>query len=110
VSVKQESSLPFFSRQQIQTQMKSPHQVRFERTSEDRRLTRDDCSKQKGRPGNERPSLLGRIVPTGQKTVKTFWQNLMSRKRGVSRNFWEINIFVFNKLENRLTELFGDSF
>jgi hypothetical protein len=27
----------------------------------------------------------------------------MSRKRGVSRDFWEINIFGFNNLENRLT-------
>jgi len=33
----------------------------------------------------------GRIVPTElSKTVKTFWKNLMSRKSGVSRNFWEI--------------------
>jgi hypothetical protein len=27
----------------------------------------------------------------------------MSRKRGSSSDFWEINIFGFNNLENRLT-------
>jgi hypothetical protein len=45
----------------------------------------------------------GRIVPTEVKTVKTFWRNLMGGKSGVSRNFWEINIFIFNYLDKRLT-------
>jgi hypothetical protein len=46
----------------------------------------------------------------GAKTVKTFWRNLMSPKRGVSRNFWEINIFAFNNLRNRLIGLWAGSF
>src|SRR5580704_7276296 len=36
------------------------------------------------------------------KTVKTFWRNLMSRKRAVSRNISEINLFIFCSLRNRL--------
>ena len=38
----------------------------------------------------------GRIVLTEIKTVKTFWRNLMSLKRGVSRNISEISSFIFN--------------
>jgi hypothetical protein len=45
----------------------------------------------------------------GGKAVKTFWRNLMSQKRGVSRNFWEININLFNNLQNRLTGFEIDS-
>lgn len=51
-----------------------------------------------------RPSLQGRIVPTeGVCSVKTFWRNLMSPKSGVSRDFWELNTFIFNVLQNVLT-------
>jgi hypothetical protein len=49
-----------------------------------------------------RPLLQGRIVPTeGRNSVKTFWRNLMSQKTGVSSNFWEINVFIFNHLHKR---------
>ena len=56
------------------------------------------------RPPGNLGSLFfqGRIVPTEIKTVKTFWRNLMSLKRGVSRNISEINTFIFNDLGNRL--------
>ena len=56
------------------------------------------------RPPGNLGSLFfqGRIVPTEIKTVKTFWRNLMSPKRGVSRNISEINAFIFNDLGNRL--------
>jgi hypothetical protein len=37
----------------------------------------------------------------GGQPVKTFWRNLMSRKRGVSRVFWEINIFIINDLRKQ---------
>src|ERR1700690_144418 len=66
---------------------------------------RDPRQNEKATLAKGRPLLLGRIVPTGQKSVKTFWRNLMSRKRGSSRDFWEINTFVFYHLENRLTGL-----
>src|SRR6266704_1004446 len=39
----------------------------------------------------------------GGSSVKTFWRNLMSRKSGVSRNFWRINIFVFSHLRDAST-------
>jgi hypothetical protein len=56
------------------------------------------------RPPGNLGSLFfqGRIVLTEIKTVKTFWRNLMSLKRGVSRNISEINTFIVNELENRL--------
>jgi hypothetical protein len=58
-----------------------------------------------------RPFLQGRNVLTEVfQTVKTFWRNLMGRKRGVSRNFCEISLFVFNYLGNRLTTLLCTSF
>jgi hypothetical protein len=65
---------------------------------------------QKGHPGKGAAFSFRENSSNGAKSVKTFWRNLMSRKRGVSRNFWEINIFVFNNLQNRLTELGTDSF
>ena len=51
-------------------------------------------------PGNVGDLLFqGRIVPTeGVCSVKTFWRNLMSLKSRVSRDFWELNIFIFNNL------------
>ena len=52
-----------------------------------------------------RPFLQGRIVPTEANSVKTLWRNLMSVKRGVSINFWEINMFVFSSLQKRSTWL-----
>ena len=59
--------------------------------------------KMKRLPGNLGSLFFqGRIVLTEIKTVKTFWRNLMSPKRGVSRNISEINIFRFNDLQNRL--------
>jgi len=36
-----------------------------------------------------------------QNSVKTFWRNLMSRKTGVSREFSEINVFVFSYLQSQ---------
>ena len=60
--------------------------------------------KRKGRPATGRPSLQGRIVPTeALDSVKTFCRNLMSRKTGVSSDFSEINVFIFNDLQNRST-------
>jgi hypothetical protein len=50
-----------------------------------------------------RSFLQGRIVPTEANSVKTLWRNLMSAKRGVSINFYEINIFVFSNLQKRST-------
>jgi hypothetical protein len=63
------------------------------------------------RPPGNLGSLFfqGRIVLTEIKTVKTFWRNLMSLKRGVSRNISEINTFIFNYLENRLIVPLGCS-
>ena len=52
-----------------------------------------------------RPFLSRENSSNGDQTVKTFWRNLMSRKRGVSSNISEINIFIFNELENRLINL-----
>jgi hypothetical protein len=58
------------------------------------------AAKTKRPPGNVGSLLFqGRIVPTEVKAVKTFWRNLMGRKTGVSRNFYEINIFIFNSLQ-----------
>jgi hypothetical protein len=59
--------------------------------------------KRKGRPATGRPFLSRENSSNGGKTVKTFWRNLMGGKSGVSRNFWEINIFIFNYLDKRLT-------
>src|SRR5580704_17734032 len=73
----------------------------------ERRQTRfEKSSKTKRPPGNRRPFLSRENSSNGDSTVKTFWRNLMSRKRGVSRNFCEINGFSFNSLENRLTDIF----
>ena len=41
----------------------------------------------------------------GENSVKTFWRNLMSRKSRVSRDFSEINVFIFNHLHNQLISL-----
>jgi hypothetical protein len=38
----------------------------------------------------------------GENSVKTFWRNLMGRKRRVSRDFYELNAFIFNNLLNKL--------
>jgi hypothetical protein len=73
-------------------------------------VSRNSLAKQKGHPGKGAAFSFRENSSNGAKSVKTFWRNLMSRKRGVSRNFWEINIFVFNNLQNRLTELDVDSF
>jgi hypothetical protein len=48
------------------------------------------------------PFLSRENSSNGDQTVKTFWRNLMSLKRGVSRNISEINAFIFNALQNRL--------
>jgi hypothetical protein len=32
--------------------------------------------------------------------VKTFWKKSYEPPEGVSRIFWEINIFIFNKIRN----------
>src|SRR5882672_12548745 len=46
----------------------------------------------------------GRIVLTSsKKTIRTFWRNLIGRRKAVSRNFWRINAFVFNNLINMST-------
>jgi hypothetical protein len=48
-------------------------------------------------------SFQGRIVPTElENPSKLSATNLMSLKTGVSRNFYEINVFVFNDLQNQL--------
>jgi hypothetical protein len=86
--------------------------VRSEKEAEVR--TKKNCSMPAtSKPtGNEkaarqlrRPFLQGRIVPTEANSVKTLWRNLMSVKRGVSINFWEINMFVFSSLQKRSTWL-----
>jgi hypothetical protein len=46
----------------------------------------------------------GRIVPTEvQKTIRTFYKNLMGRGKAVSRNFSRISTFIFNNLAKQLT-------
>jgi hypothetical protein len=45
--------------------------------------------------------FLGRIVPTEAKPSKLSGQNLMGRKSRVSSSFWEINVFIFNELQNQ---------
>jgi hypothetical protein len=56
-------------------------------------------------PGNVGDLFFqGRIVPTeGVSSVKTFWRNLMSLKSGVSSDFWELNMFIFNNIQTALT-------
>jgi hypothetical protein len=46
----------------------------------------------------ERLSLQGRIVPTDGRPIETFCGNSMVRSQRVSRDFSEINTFVFNNL------------
>jgi hypothetical protein len=60
----------------------------------------DSFAQTKRPPGNVGDLLFqGRIVPTeGVCSVKTFWRNLKSLKSRVSRDFWELNIFIFNNL------------
>src|SRR5260370_29749905 len=41
----------------------------------------------------------------GENSVKTFWRNLMSRKSRVSRDFSDINVFIFNHLHNQSISL-----
>src|ERR1700694_5636452 len=48
-------------------------------------------NQRKGHPATGRPLLLRENSSNGGKAVRTFWRNLMSRKRGVSRNFCEIS-------------------
>jgi hypothetical protein len=62
-------------------------------------------AKTKRPPGNRAAfSFQGRIVPTEAKIPsKLSGQNLMSRKRRVSSNFWEINVFSFSDLHNQST-------
>jgi hypothetical protein len=45
-----------------------------------------------------------------QNPVKTFWRNLMSRKTGVSSDFYEINPFIFSYLQNKSLSLQGVPF
>src|ERR1700691_1114437 len=55
------------------------------------------------------PFLSRENSSNGDQTVKTFWRNLMSLKRGVSRNISEINSFIFSDLQNRLIVPLGCS-
>jgi hypothetical protein len=59
--------------------------------------------KRKGCPATGQPSLSRENSSNGgvQNPVKTFWRNLMSRKTGVSRDFYEINPFIFSYLQNQ---------
>ncbi|HEY7404122.1 MAG TPA: hypothetical protein VIB39_11415, partial [Candidatus Angelobacter sp.] len=42
-----------------------------------------------------------------KKTIRTFWRNLIGRRKAVSRNFSRINAFVFNHLIS-LSTCFGE--
>jgi hypothetical protein len=48
----------------------------------------------------ERLSLQGRIVPTDGRPIETFCGNTMVRRLGVSREFSDLNNFIFNNLRN----------
>jgi hypothetical protein len=62
--------------------------------------------KQKRPPGNRAASSSRENSSNGAlKSVKTFCANLMSLKTGVSRDFCEINVFVFNELQNQSISL-----
>jgi hypothetical protein len=62
-------------------------------------------SKTKRPPGNWAASSSRENSSNGGlDSVKTFCGNLMSRKTGVSSDFWEINTIVFNNLGNGLTQ------
>jgi hypothetical protein len=53
--------------------------------------------KTKRPPGNRAASSSRENSSNGAlKSVKTFCANLMSLKTGVSSDFYEINVFVFN--------------
>ena len=59
-------------------------------------------AKTKRPPGNRAASSSRENSSNGAlKSVKTFCANLMSPKTGVSRDFCEINVFVFNDLQNQ---------
>jgi hypothetical protein len=59
-------------------------------------------TQRKGHPATGWPLLQGRIVPTElENPSKLSATNLMSLKTGVSRDFCEINVFVFNDLQNQ---------
>jgi hypothetical protein len=54
----------------------------------DAKLNNIDRRKRKGHPATRAAFSSRENSSNGAKTVKTFWRNLMSPKRGVSRNFW----------------------
>jgi hypothetical protein len=59
-------------------------------------------AKTKRPPGNWVASSSRENSSNGAlKSVKTFCANLMSLKTRVSRDFCEINVFVFNTLQNQ---------
>jgi hypothetical protein len=65
-------------------------------------------AKTKRPPGNRAASSSRENSSNGAlKSVKTFCANLMSLKTGVSRDFCEINVFVFSGLQNQLTAAMG---
>jgi hypothetical protein len=61
--------------------------------------------KTKRPPGNRAASSSRENSSNGAlKSVKTFCANLMSPKTGVSSDFCEINVFVFNQIQNQSIE------
>jgi hypothetical protein len=64
---------------------------------------KNQVHKRRGHPATGQPLLQGRIVPTElENPSKLSATNLMSPKTGVSRDFCEINVFVFNSLQKEL--------
>jgi hypothetical protein len=80
------------------------HDARVSIWSLSRFTTLQMISKTKRPPGNWAAfSSRENSSNGGLDSVKTFCGNLMSRKTGVSSDFWEINASVFNHLWNGLT-------
>jgi hypothetical protein len=61
-------------------------------------------SQTKRPPGNRVTSSFSRENSSNGalNSVKTFWNESYEPKKGVSSNFWEINAFVFNDLNNKV--------
>jgi hypothetical protein len=65
-------------------------------------IPKREMKKRRGHPATGQPLLSRENSSNGAlKSVKTFCANLMSPKTGVSSDFYEINVFVFNGLQNQ---------
>jgi hypothetical protein len=92
-----------YLQQMIRAKLETVPLSRLNRCSGFTLRTQNEMQKRKGHPATGWPLLQGRIVPTElENPSKLSATNLMSLKTGVSRDFYEINVFVFNDLQNQL--------